>query len=83
MNDKRFIRNIVGQIYDMENDKFYEEDYEGKPIDYEDDVIKLLNEQDATIERYQFIIKDALSRERTQLGQSVLRQLAEALEIEI
>ena len=48
-----------------------------------DETVKILNEQDQTIERYQFIIKDALSRERTQLGQNVLRQLAEALEIEI
>ena len=44
MTEKRFIRNIVGQIYDTENEKFYDEDYVGKPIGYEDDVVALLNE---------------------------------------
>ena len=40
---KRFIRNICGQIYDTEEDKFYHEDYRGKPLEYEDEVIRLLN----------------------------------------
>lgn len=43
MTKKRFIRTIVGQIYDTENEKFYHEDYEGKPLEYDDDVIMLLN----------------------------------------
>ena len=49
MTEKRYIRNIGGQVYDVENDKFYHEDFEGKPLEYEDDVIKLLNEQDGKI----------------------------------
>lgn len=40
---KRFIRNIGGQIYDTEEDKFYHEDYRGKPLEYEDEGIRLLN----------------------------------------
>ena len=43
MTKKRFIRTISGQIYDTENEKFYHEDYEGKPLEYDDDVIMLLN----------------------------------------
>ena len=49
MTKQRFIRNITGQIYDTEDDKFYKEDYEGKPIDYEDDVVRLLNKQNKEI----------------------------------
>ena len=49
MTEPRYIRNIAGQVYDVENDKFYHEDYEGKPLEYEDEVIKLLNEQDGKI----------------------------------
>ena len=52
MTEKRYIRNIVGQIYDIEKDKFYDEDYTSKPIDYEDDVVKLLNKQDQTIKEF-------------------------------
>ena len=44
MNEKQFIRTVAGQIYDTENEKFYHEDYEGKPIEYEDEVVDLLNE---------------------------------------
>ena len=44
MNEKRFIRNIVGDIYDSEKDKWFEEDWKGKPIDYDDDLIVFLNE---------------------------------------
>ena len=43
MTEKRFIRNIIGQVYDSENDKFFEEDYVGKPIGYEDDLVVCLN----------------------------------------
>ena len=50
MTEKRFIRNIGGQIYDTENDKFYNEDYAGKSLEYEDDVVVLLNEQHNEIE---------------------------------
>ena len=61
MSAKRFIRNIVGDIYDSEKDKWFEEDWKGKPLDYEDDLIVFkpldyeddlivfLNEQQATI----------------------------------
>lgn len=49
MTKKRYIRNIVGQVYDFENDKWYHEEFEGKPLEYEDDVIKLLNGQDKKI----------------------------------
>lgn len=49
MTEKRYIRNIGGQVYDVENDKFYHEDFKGKPLEYEDEVIKLLNEQDEKI----------------------------------
>ena len=43
MTEKRFIRNIVGQVYDTENDKFLDEDYVGKSIGYEDGVVDCLN----------------------------------------
>ena len=43
MTEKRFIRNIVGQVYDIKNDKFFQEDYNGKPIGYEDDLVECLN----------------------------------------
>ena len=49
MTKKRYIRNIVGQVYDFENDKWYHEEFEGKPLEYEDEVIKLLNGQDEKI----------------------------------
>ena len=44
MTAKRFIRTIAGEIYDSENDSFIHQDYVGKPIEYEDECIKLLNE---------------------------------------
>ena len=44
MTEKRFIRTIAGGIYDSENDSFIHQDYAGKPIEYEDECIKLLNE---------------------------------------
>ena len=49
MTEKRFIRTIAGEIYDSENDSFIHQDYVGKPIEYEDECIKLLNEQDQKI----------------------------------
>jgi len=52
MSEKRFIRNIVGDIYDSEKDKWFEEDWKGKPLDYEDDLIVFLNEQEATLTEY-------------------------------
>ena len=50
MREKRFIRNIVGDIYDSEKGKWFEEDWEGKPLDYEDDLIVFLNEQQTTLQ---------------------------------
>ena len=50
MSEQRFIRNIQGDIYDNENDKWIEEDWKGKPLDYDDEVVRLLNEQQATIQ---------------------------------
>ena len=49
MSEKRFIRNIVGDIYDSEKDKWFEEDWKGKSLDYDDDLIVFLNKQQATI----------------------------------
>ena len=43
MTAKRFIRNIIGQVYDTKNGKFFQEDYNGKPIEYEDDLVECLN----------------------------------------
>ena len=53
MSEKRFIRNIMGNIYDSEKDKWFEEDWKGKPLDYDDDLIVFLNEQQDTINRLQ------------------------------
>lgn len=44
MSEKRFIRNIEGNIYDIKNHKFIKEDWKGKHLDYEDDLVVLLNE---------------------------------------
>lgn len=43
MTEKRFIRTIAGGIYDNQNNKFINEDYVGKHLNYEDEVIILLN----------------------------------------
>ena len=51
MGEKRFVRNIVGDIYDSEKNKWFEEDWKGKPVGYDDDLIVFLNEQQATISR--------------------------------
>lgn len=81
MTEKRYIRNIVGQVYDVENDKFYDEDFEGKPLEYEDDVIKLLNEQDQEIEELRELldigetnaksILDVLNYQQSQINKTI------------
>lgn len=40
---------MVGDIYDSEKDKWFEEDWKGKSLGYDDDLIVFLNEQQATI----------------------------------
>jgi len=42
-------------------------------------IVTLLNEQNETIQRYQTTLEDMLQTERTAIGQSVLRQLQEAI----
>ena len=49
MSEKRFIRDIQGNILDTKKDKWFEEDWKGKPLDYDDDLIVFLNEQECTI----------------------------------
>jgi len=44
MTGKRYIRTITGEVYDTQTDSFVDEDFVGKPLEYEDGVIKLLNE---------------------------------------
>ena len=63
MSEKRFIRNIVGDIYDSEKDKWFEEDWKGKPLDYDDDLIVFLNEQQALI--------NALKKENKELKEDL------------
>ena len=60
--NKRYIRNIAGDIYDYERDKFYHEDYEGKPLGYEDDVVKQLNKQDQQIKDIEKLLDDELEK---------------------
>ena len=43
----------MGDIYDSKFDKWFEEDYKGKPLDYDDDLIVFLNKQQVTIEQLQ------------------------------
>ena len=62
MSKKRFIRNIVGNIYDSEKDKWFEEDWKGKPLDYDDDLIVFLNEQQAEIEQLKDDVYDELDK---------------------
>lgn len=78
---KRFIRNIFGEVYDVKNGKFYQEDFIGKPIGYEDDVVKLLNELDSKNQHIKDSLQEAYDHERTALGKSVLKQLLESLEM--
>ena len=66
MNEKQFIRTVTGQIYDTENEKFYHEEYEGKPIEYEDEVVALLNELAEDNNQYQILVK-ALKDENQRL----------------
>lgn len=110
MTEKRFIRNIVGQIYDVENDKFLDEDYAGKPIGYEDEVVERLNyfhEENLQlrwsiqvrnelmlkevqinenyldrIKHFEDTVKEAIKHEKTEMGQSVLKNLAANLGID-
>jgi len=62
MTEKRFIRNIMGNIYDSKNDKWFEEDWKGKPLDYDDDLIVFLNEQQAEIEQLKDDVYDELDK---------------------
>lgn len=42
----------------------------------------LLNDQDSKIEKFESAVKSAIVNERTDLGRSVLKQLAESLDID-
>ena len=66
MTEKRFIRNIIGQIYDNENEKFYHEDYEGKPLEYDDEIIVLLNKLDEDNKQYKILV-ESLKNENQKL----------------
>lgn len=84
MTEKRFIRNIMGDIYDSKTDKWFEEDWKGKPLDYDDDLIVFLNEQQATIsalkeenEKLRFLIDINSVSERRKLERQVDEQQAE------
>ena len=46
MTEKRYIRNIVGQIYDCKDDKWVTEDWDGLTLEEDDEVVKLLNAYD-------------------------------------
>lgn len=111
MTEKRFIRNIIGQVYDTKNDKFFQEDYNGKPIGYEDDLVECLNalhEENQALKHqrqesineiavialkykalqdvnthFKNLIQEAYVNERTEMGKSVLKQLADNLGVEI
>lgn len=43
-------------------------------------IVTLLNEQNETIQRHHQILEDMLQNERTQIGQSVLKQYKEAIQ---
>ena len=78
MIEERFIRNITGQIYDIENDKFYHEDYHGKPIEYEDEVVKLLNELDEKnkeLEQKKNDLKELLTNAKSVTDQKELQKI--------
>lgn len=59
MTEQRFIRNIMGNIYDTKNDKWFEEDWKGKPLDYDDDLIVMLNELNDKNEQLRVLLKEA------------------------
>lgn len=80
MSEKRFIRNIVGNIYDSEKDKWFEEDWKGKPLDYDDDLIVFLNEQQDTIFKLQEIIID-LKDDKNQLHKVISKLRQEVAEL--
>lgn len=82
MSEKRFIRNIMGNIYDSKTDKWFEEDYKGKPLDYDDDLIVFLNEQQDIIGEQKIAIDEMmidykkLEKENEQLHQKNTKLIA-------
>jgi len=46
MTEKRYIRTIVGQIYDCKDDKWVTEDWDRLTLNEDDEVVKLLNAYD-------------------------------------
>ena len=79
MSEQRFIRNLQGDIYDSENDKWLEEDWKGKPLDYDDEVIRLLNEQQELLDKRErqlqkamiFIVSDVCSLSEKKLAECI------------
>jgi len=47
-----------------------------------DEIVEVLNEQHQKIMKYERAITDSILTERTSIGQSVLRQLAERVDLE-
>lgn len=47
------------------------------------EIVDKLNELNGKIERYEFIVKESIKTERTDMGRNVLIQLAESLNIEV
>lgn len=76
MSDKpqRFIRNIMGDIYDRETDKWFEEDWKGKPLDYDDDLIVFLNEQDKQIKELIDLIIDKVQYYEDHLEEFLIKK---------
>jgi len=68
---ERFIIDDCGTLIDMQTRDTY---------DYVSDVCGLLNELTEENEHIKQTIKDMIKTERTELGQSVLRQLREAIQ---
>lgn len=68
---ERFIIDDCGTLIDMQTRDTY---------DYVSDVCGLLNELTEENEHIKQTIKDMIKTERTELGQSVLRQLGEAIQ---
>ena len=67
----RFIIDDAGTLIDMQTRDTF---------DYVSDVCGLLNELTEENEHIKQTIKDMIKTERTELGQSVLRQLREAIQ---
>lgn len=76
MSDKpqRFIRNIMGNIYDMETDKWFEEDWKDKPLGYDDDLIVFLNEQDKQIKELIDLIIDKVQYHEDHLEEFLIKK---------